>query len=290
MRGDCQTWRHEIEEGTSGAPLPAGALAHLSGCAGCRAAREEGERLRSLLGGLGRVDAPADFEFRLRARMAREEVRAGGEPARTRFAFGLAAAACFAVVCAVAFLRGPAPGTADPAGRHSAGEAAPLAADARPQPTTDGPAAPAVQAAQAAEAAAAARTAEADRTAATAAGQEFAAVTQPPRRAAAAVRVSGREPARAGGVSRERGLAASGSRGAGGQANQALREEVASVQGRPLAIPVGGSDEPLRVLLRDEHGAARSVPTRSVSFGAQQIVAREGAAQKVSSEKQEGVW
>lgn len=66
---DCKQCRAEIEElDARGAPDHA-ACVHLAACSMCRAFRSERESLRGLVAGLGRVSAPADFEFRLRARI-----------------------------------------------------------------------------------------------------------------------------------------------------------------------------------------------------------------------------
>ena len=52
--------------------LDAEARAHLSGCPNCLAQREEAVVSR-LVGELARVEAPSDFDFRLRARLARAQ-------------------------------------------------------------------------------------------------------------------------------------------------------------------------------------------------------------------------
>jgi hypothetical protein len=69
----CKKFRIEIEEAGGGATLGAAAAAHVAACASCRAFRVERDNLRGLVAGLGRVAAPADFELRLRARIARAE-------------------------------------------------------------------------------------------------------------------------------------------------------------------------------------------------------------------------
>jgi hypothetical protein len=45
---------------------------HLAGCAKCSDFHLKGTRVRQLVGSLGSVQAPADFDFRLRARLANE--------------------------------------------------------------------------------------------------------------------------------------------------------------------------------------------------------------------------
>src|SRR4029453_18808029 len=73
--------------------------AHLSLCAGCRDFRAERTELRQLVGSLESVIAPADFEMRLRARIAREQ-SPSREPLFARLIRmpALAAAALFVIV------------------------------------------------------------------------------------------------------------------------------------------------------------------------------------------------
>jgi hypothetical protein len=67
---NCQTCRIEIEEIEATERLSDEAQAHLSVCALCRAFHDERQSLKRLVGGLGTVSAPADFDFRLRARIS----------------------------------------------------------------------------------------------------------------------------------------------------------------------------------------------------------------------------
>src|SRR5215510_2423926 len=50
----------------------AAAAEHLRECAACREFQEQQTKLRQIVGSLGTVSAPADFDFRLRARLANE--------------------------------------------------------------------------------------------------------------------------------------------------------------------------------------------------------------------------
>jgi hypothetical protein len=70
------------------------------------------------------------------------------------------------------------------------------------------------------------------------------------------------------------------------------RTLVSSVTGAPVitGIPVKASAEPLRVILRDERGAERIVPMRSVSFGSQDFLARGAAAKPSAVAEVGGVW
>ncbi|HEY1403420.1 MAG TPA: hypothetical protein VGB05_04785, partial [Pyrinomonadaceae bacterium] len=77
------------------------AQAHLTACADCRVLAAERLALRRLIGGLEKISAPADFDFRMRARMASE--RGVAAPRATWFNFSPAAlswplAACLALV------------------------------------------------------------------------------------------------------------------------------------------------------------------------------------------------
>jgi hypothetical protein len=69
---NCKQIREEIDA----APrydLRGAIRSHLNGCPDCRRYSDETASLLGLLGAQPRVEAPADFEFRLRARMARAE-------------------------------------------------------------------------------------------------------------------------------------------------------------------------------------------------------------------------
>jgi len=74
---DCKLCRIEIEVAGANAPPGTAVGAHLTGCAACRAFHAERASLRGLVAGLARVDAPNDFEFRLRARLATEATPRG---------------------------------------------------------------------------------------------------------------------------------------------------------------------------------------------------------------------
>jgi hypothetical protein len=67
---NCQACQIEIEELELGEPLSDAASKHVKLCVSCHAFHDERQSLRRLVGGLGTVSAPPDFEFRLRARLA----------------------------------------------------------------------------------------------------------------------------------------------------------------------------------------------------------------------------
>lgn len=72
----CRPTRQQIDQAESGQQLSAQAQRHVESCASCGAFQHERTRLRELLASLDPVTAPADFDFRLRARIAAQKDRA----------------------------------------------------------------------------------------------------------------------------------------------------------------------------------------------------------------------
>jgi len=83
---NCKTCRNEIDELEGGQPLSQNASAHLDSCPGCVAFRKERLALREMIRGLEVVSAPANFDFRLRARLAELKGRNHGRVATSWFA------------------------------------------------------------------------------------------------------------------------------------------------------------------------------------------------------------
>jgi len=69
---DCNAIRREIEETDLGHQLSMLAASHVRACNACQKFYQTDMRLRQLIGSLALVEAPADFDFRLRARLAQE--------------------------------------------------------------------------------------------------------------------------------------------------------------------------------------------------------------------------
>jgi len=67
---NCEVIRQELDELTLGETISAAAAEHLRECLECREFNEKQTRLRQIVGSLGTVSAPPDFDFRLRARLA----------------------------------------------------------------------------------------------------------------------------------------------------------------------------------------------------------------------------
>src|SRR5262249_10147571 len=69
---NCEVIRQERDELALGETISAAAAEHLRECVECREFNEKQTRLRQIVGGLGTVSAPPDFDFRLRARLAND--------------------------------------------------------------------------------------------------------------------------------------------------------------------------------------------------------------------------
>jgi hypothetical protein len=71
-KNNCELIRRELDELMLDEACSAAAAEHLRDCAACREFQERQTRLRQIVGSLSTVSAPADFDFRLRARLANE--------------------------------------------------------------------------------------------------------------------------------------------------------------------------------------------------------------------------
>ena len=71
-KNNCGVVRQELDELALGQACSSSAAEHLRACAGCREFQQQQTRLRQIVGSLGTVSAPADFDFRLRARLAND--------------------------------------------------------------------------------------------------------------------------------------------------------------------------------------------------------------------------
>jgi hypothetical protein len=76
-KNNCGVVRQELDELMLGETGSASAIAHLQECAECREFHRQQTRLRQIVGSLGTVSAPPDFDFRLRARLANDSSSAG---------------------------------------------------------------------------------------------------------------------------------------------------------------------------------------------------------------------
>ena len=71
-KNTCELVRRELDELMLDETGSTAALEHLRECGACREFHEKQTKLRQIVGSLGTVAAPVDFDFRLRARLANE--------------------------------------------------------------------------------------------------------------------------------------------------------------------------------------------------------------------------
>ena len=71
-KNNCEIIRRELDELMLDETSSSSALEHLRNCAECREFHQKQTKLRRMVGSVGTVSAPADFDFRLRARLAGE--------------------------------------------------------------------------------------------------------------------------------------------------------------------------------------------------------------------------
>jgi hypothetical protein len=267
---DCKVYRREIVEGFDG-EMSRGALAHAGSCRACADELRGRESLRALVRGLGKVEAPSDFEFRLRARMAASGATGRRAPLRGLrlvYAFApVAAAACFLVVSTALYLRQAS----------------------RPSPAES----PSVSVAESS------RNATAGQTAATPTVGE---VRETERTDVDVVDVASNPTAswerpaihrRRGAARQSRDMAARlDGRAAGSQQNTSVFSltQAPVITGRGVTIALKTTAEPMRMIIRDEGGAGRVVPMRAVSFGSQEFIARGNVSRQLTAAENEGVW
>jgi hypothetical protein len=95
---NCRNVRREIEETEAGERLSPAAREHVATCAACETLSREQASLQALVSSLGTVEAPGDFDFRLRARLAGAKAGNGRYYALSSFSFGLRAGAMATVL------------------------------------------------------------------------------------------------------------------------------------------------------------------------------------------------
>ncbi|HEX8163822.1 MAG TPA: hypothetical protein VF538_18280 [Pyrinomonadaceae bacterium] len=279
---NCQNFRNEIEELEAGGRLAAEAESHAARCRSCRAFRDEGDSLRALVGSLARVEAPGDFDFRLRARIARSEGARTAHAGWRGFVPGaawLSAAGCLVLALGVFvhFRPGqsaPPPPAPAPAPAQAREVAAADSAAAKPDQTTVRPEQADVS----------------DGETQAASGKEIreAVAYTPARRGNRAPRspqgqrfILSREAAGRIGESQD---------SAGAYETSTLDSRPMKIHvGSPIALPVSTQERPLEALFKDTSGATRSVSVDAVTFGARGLPARRAQARNASY-TQQGVW
>lgn len=95
---NCRNVRREIEEVAPGKWLSSDVNNHVSSCVACETLLREQTKLRELVSSLGTIEAPSDFDFRLRARLAEEKRGRAHSFTPGNFSFSLASAAVVTVL------------------------------------------------------------------------------------------------------------------------------------------------------------------------------------------------
>jgi len=279
---NCRNCKIEIEErDLRRESLSEAAEAHMSSCAACRVFGEERLALRRLIGGLEKVSAPADFDFRMRARLASE--RDTNAPRGAWFTFSPSAftwplVGCLAlVISASLYYQQQQPGV--PA-TPTAQTQTPVMAMTNDSPQTSvAEATPSVV-----------QTTESE----TRPGIEVATSkisttsVAPERRRNALPRVAGHAGVERASVQVEEststGLIGATPRFA---ASGATRHS----EGALIPVQLDAPEGQLKVLLRDTSGGARTISVDSVSFGSRDVMKRPGATYtKASLSTNQGVW
>ena len=239
----CKTVSREIDELGNGQLPGARAQAHLQGCASCRSFFDDRQKLRQMIAGLETVEAPGDFDFRLRARLANE--RAERVSLFSSFGFGLPsiALAVMAILVGVGiYLRATTDSVNEvPLARS---EASKTVEQVAAQPTTaDSP-----------------KTTEI-----TAVSRDQSPVTRS---------------ADATAVVKERVRIRKGSRNS--NSNSIRRDDFMAKSEASVMFPLEAA-EPLRVSVDYATGGSRTISLPTVSFGSQQVVARGSSLVKTSA-------
>ena len=282
---DCKVFRTEIEAAADGGALGRDAASHAEACAACGEELRGGAALRGLVRGLGRVEAPSDFEYRLRARMASSKPGGGRGLFAGLFPVGglawAAVAVCVLSLTAAVYYRQARPAMQGaPGGVESA--SAPRVSEAPERATVTETKSAGEKTAQHTEQAGGGET-FAGTTAEGVAQRESNVRHVAPRPGER--EFAPREPRGNSSRGNSIDMAFSPARiqlpVLNSGSNGATR---ATAQG----IQLGTSAGTLRVVLRDERGTP--VTMRSVSFGSQEPLSRETTTRRPNPKDEEGVW
>jgi hypothetical protein len=95
---NCRNIRREIEAAGSARFLSKATVAHLEACPACETLSRQQSNLQAIVSSLGTVEAPKDFDYRLRARLAAEKRGASRSLMLGGLSFGLRSAAVAAML------------------------------------------------------------------------------------------------------------------------------------------------------------------------------------------------
>ncbi|MDQ1589789.1 MAG: hypothetical protein QOG71_416 [Pyrinomonadaceae bacterium] len=280
---NCRNCKIEIEErDLRRESLSEAAEAHVSSCAACRVFGEERLALRRLVGGLEKISAPADFDFRMRARLASERDTHAPRGARwfnfSPSAFTWPLVGCLAlVISASLYYQQQQPGahatltaqTESPSIAMTNDSPQTSVAEVSPSvvQTTDSETRPGIEVAS---------------------SKISTTSVVPERRRNASPRVAVRAGVERASVQVEESTS-TGLMGATPRfaASGATRRS----EGALIPVQLDAPEGQLKVLLRDTSGGARTISVDSVSFGSRDVMKRPGATYtKASMSSNQGVW
>ena len=95
---NCEVIRRELDELMLDGTCSTSAVEHLKECSNCREFNRTQTKLRRMVGSLGTVEAPPDFDFRLRARLANDSTSSSTFHYWSLVQRGLAVAAAVIVI------------------------------------------------------------------------------------------------------------------------------------------------------------------------------------------------
>ena len=253
ITNECKTIRRQIDETDQ---LSSEAGAHLSACVECRTFRSDRQALQGLMADLGSIEAPSDFYFRLRARLARNDEGSVGNWGKRSFSFVGRAMAVGALVAVLAvagvvvknYLNSPNRGTT--VSSKTSQEKGPGQGTEAPQETTK-------------------PTSEKDPVSGSLAGNK-----QNPDKALTATQhrtvSSHKNGATRNNLTASRKLEVPGVRESAGTAATVLTKETT---GPVVLVPLDA--RALKISIDNGRGSSRTISLPTVSFGSQRLMARE---------------
>ena len=250
---ECQNLRREVDEAGPRDSLSLFASRHINGCLECRTFSEQHYRLQNILSSLGTVEAPGDFDFRLRARLAGEKAgRARFQLSNLSFGIRAAVAASLLLVFGSAIFFGLR--TAPDNSKMSAG-VTPAVIDSKPQVGS----------------------------VITPNSSELSTLASVPVNATSDTNV----------VPRRRGSSGMLARHNSGVGTRDLAStpatiiKAADLNARVAEFPIEASPQPMKVSLDNGRGSSRTISLPAVSFGSQRVMA-QGATPLMASAR--GSW
>ena len=246
---NCRNIRREIEEAGSAGFLSAAALSHLEDCAACQTLSRQQTNLQAILSSLGTVEAPGDFDFRLRARLASEKRMGALSLPFGNLSFGLRSTAVTAILvllgAAVLFVALRSNPNTPLAGGNK------VVPSAAPEPTVVNPVSGPAS----------------NEVVKVSAGSE-------PKQNLLAGRRTAKEPGMRREVASNRGGNRVGTRDESLKGAQYLTRDQLAGTYPTAAFPINASYQSLKLSVDDSRGTSRTISLPSVSFGSQKTLSQ----------------